>query len=284
MRPFQESPAGASMAFILPNNDRHQTQPPPFVNFVTADPNARANRQEWGHQSQVPQYSALPPFPTLQAVNRDQYNVHAIPNASLTQQSSLYDHQRLFSGPLQPEQLISLPSRNLEAGPQIPHPSLQKTPAPARMNVVSGTGMSGQSVNGWDSLAPSTSGGMWNQSHFSSISIPSTPQQHGFHVPAAPPLSNNPFQQTQNHITPAALSSAYNNRISDDSLMVDNMFASIGASDNDGNGLLSALNSVSLSGSALQKDNWESKIPGWGGEDGSLFFQESRLGDYRDEG
>ena len=266
------------MAFILPNDDRRQTQPPSFVNFVDADSNARANRQEWGHQSQVPQYTALPPFPALQAINRDQYN-RAIPNPSLTQQSSLQDHQRLFSVPLQQEQLISFPPRDLEAEPRVPNPSLQKTPA--RMNVVCGNGMSGQSVNGWDSLAPSTSGGTWNQSHFSSI--PSAPQHHGFHVPAAPPLSNNPFQQSQNHITPAALASAYNNRISDDSLMVDNMFASMGASDNNGDGLLSALNSVSLSGSALQKETWESKIPGWGGEDASLFLHESRLGDYRDE-
>ncbi len=271
----------ASMAFILPNDDRLQTQPPPYVNFVDADPNTLTNRQEWGHQSQVHQYSALPPFSNLEVVNRDQYNAHAIPKASLTQQSSLQDHQRPFSVPLQPEQLLSFPPRNLEVGPHIHSPSLQKTPA--RMNVISGTEISGQSVNGWDSFAPSTSGGTWNQSHFSSI--PSAPQQHGFHVPSAPPLSNNPFQLTQNHITPATLTSAYNNRISDDSLMVDNMFASMSAPDNDGDGLLSALNSVSLSGSALQQnENWESKISGWGGEGTSLFLQESRLGDYRDEG
>jgi hypothetical protein len=66
--------------------------------------------------------------------------------------------------------------------------------------------------------------------------------------------------------------------------MVDNMFASMGVStDNDGDGLLSALNSISLCGSELQQqnENWESKIPGWGGEDAT---QHSRLGDYRDEG
>ena len=286
MSSFQEAPVGARMTLFLPNSDHRQTSTPSFLNFADADPNAPNNRQDWGHQSQVPplrnQYSALPPFSSAQVGIRDQYNVLSNPNGSFTQQCSLQDNQRPFSAPLLPEQRVRFPPQNLEAGPRTHKPPSQVT---AKMNAFSGTEISDQSVNGWNSLGTSTLG-TWNQSHFSSI--PSAPEQPGFHAQVAVPLSNNPFQQTQNHcITPAALTSAYNNRISDDSLMVDNMFASMGVSaDNDGDGLLSALNSISLCGSELQQqnENWENKIPGWGGEGASSFAQHSRLGDYRDEG
>jgi hypothetical protein len=288
MSSFKEASAGARMTSILPNNDQRRTPTPPFVNFADADPSSRNNRQGWGPQSQVPpmriQYSALPPFCSAQVGIRDQYNVLSIPNGSFTQQFSLQDNQRPFSAPLPPEQRVRFPPQNIEAGPHTHKPSSQVTPT--KMNVFSGTEISDQSVNGWNPLGTSALGGTWNQSHFSSLPI--APQQPGFQAPAAASLSNNPFQQTKNHcITPAALTSAYNNRISDDSLMVDNMFASMGVSaDNDGDGLLSGLNSISLCGSALQQqnENWESKIPGWGGEDLSSFAQHSRLGDYRDEG
>ena len=65
--------------------------------------------------------------------------------------------------------------------------------------------------------------------------------------------------------------------------MVDNMFASLGTSARDGDGLLNALNSVSLRGAVARQGNWESKIAGWAGEDSSSILQQSRLGDYREE-
>ena len=80
------------------------------------------------------------------------------------------------------------------------------------------------------------------------------------------------------------------------SLMVDSMFASLGGTGSGGDsGLLNALNSVSLGGggglaTASQQGNntnWESKIAGWGGEadsTNSSLLQQSRLGDYREEG
>jgi hypothetical protein len=93
---FQEAPAGARMTLFLPNNDHRQTSTPPFLNFADADPNARNNRQEWGHQSHVPpmqsQYSALPPFSSAQGI-RDQYNVLSNPKGSFTQQCPLQDNQ-----------------------------------------------------------------------------------------------------------------------------------------------------------------------------------------------
>lgn len=148
-------------------------------------------------------------------------------------------------------------------------------------------------MNGWELPASGSSlGGTWNQSSHRTP-VDSEPRRPSFqaHAPQAP-LSNNPFQsQTPvTHFT--APSQPTNIPVSDDSQMVDDLFASLGTdmslgvSDNDGSGLLNALNSVSLEGvgTQQQENNLGNLISGWTGEESknNPFFQQSRLGDYRE--
>jgi len=152
-------------------------------------------------------------------------------------------------------------------------------------------------MNGWELPAPTsgnTMGGgvpLYNQSHQHAPVASTTHRQPTFQAQTAPPpLSDNPFETrpTQSHQHVIAQPTA-SNLFSDDSQLVNNMFASLGASfgtsDNDGGGLLNALNSVSLGGagtipsSQQNGNNWGNNIPGLT-ED--LFSQKSRLGDYRE--
>lgn len=124
--------------------------------------------------------------------------------------------------------------------------------------------------------------GDWNQ-RSQPASMASAHQQASFQPQAAPQLSSNPFQnQTQTFSAPPA-QPVNGNLATDDSQMVDNMFAFMGASSkDDGDGLLSALNSVTIEDMASQQEggNWGSKIAGWSGDDQNPFS--SRLGDYRE--
>jgi len=277
---FQDSSA-TRISDFLPN-DQHQSLPPPSVNV---DPSARSQRQEWNHHNQAPvrtQYSALPPFSSAQGSTTDQYML-SNPNAPLAH--SPQDNRRPSTFVLPPEQHLHFP-QNLEAVPQAPMPPAQ-VPS-TRMNDFMSTGSTGHNANGWELPANGNAmGGSWNQSHHASV--PSNHQQQpAFQAQAAQPLSNNPFrQQTQNHHDITASSQpTSSHRVSDDSLMVDNMFASLGTAESDGGGLLNAMNSVSLGGGAAsqqQQGNWGSKITGWTGDDSNPFLHNSRLGDYREE-
>lgn len=115
----------------------------------------------------------------------------------------------------------------------------------------------------------------WNHNILSSAQI----NEHEFQAKASHHIEDNPFQQTQYH------QQLFNSQVSDDSLMVDNMFASFVSAENDGNGLLVGMNSVSLGGPGLQQgENWGSKITDWTGVDTNTNLPHSRLREYREEG
>lgn len=205
------------------------------------------------------------------------------------------------NAPLAPQQDNRLPStfalpseQQIHFTPQSQAPMPQSQAPSSRMNDFmnnSSHNMNSSNHNmngGWD-LPPASGGNMggtWSSNH--NISLPTANQQPGFQPHAAPrPLSENPFlnhgQSHQN--APAAMPMNNSNPVSDDSLMVDNLFASLGVAGNDGDGLLTALNSVSLAGPSQQQGaDWGGNITGWGsGDDSSKFLQHSRLGDYREE-
>ena len=155
-----------------------------------------------------------------------------------------------------------------------------------------GTDILNRSANEWDFSPTVTLGGgaaartnnpFRSQINFLSVSW-APYQQPGFQATTAHPLSSNPFEQTpSHHLTPAGLMSAYNSRKTDNSLMVNNLFAEMGTADSGGDDLLSALNSVLMGVSTMwqqQNNNWDYQIPGWGEEE--VGSQHSRLGDYRD--
>jgi hypothetical protein len=155
-----------------------------------------------------------------------------------------------------------------------------------------GTDILNQSANEWylsptvtlgGAAAARTNNPFGSQSNFSSMPG-ALHQQPGFQATTARPLSSNPFEQTpSHHLTPAGLMSAYNSRKTDDSFMVDNLFAAMGTADSGGDDFLSALNSVLMGVSTMwqqQNNNWDYQIPGWGEEE--VGSQHSRLGDYRD--
>merc|ERR1711957_765902 len=125
-------------------------------------------------------------------------------------------------------------------------------------------------------------GPAWNQQS-QQQSIASAHQRTSFQAQIAPSDSNNPFKFKQKSHLATTSSQPAKNRVSDDSLMVDNMFASLGNSSRDGDGLLSALNSVSLGGSVARQVNRESKISGWASESSGSFLGGSRLANYREE-
>lgn len=296
----QDSTSVSRIPEFLPS-DSHQ------LPSTTVDPNVRTQSQEsWGHHSQQApsmqnQYAALPPFSGGQVNTGEQsFMLTNIPNAqSHAHQSPPRDTTQRPSSTfvLPPEHHLHFP-QNLEVAAvhQAPIPLAAQIPSTRVNDFISTGGDSSHAINGWEiPTNGSTAEGTWNQQsshHNASLARSSTPmQQPGFQTQAAPPLSNNPFQQqpTQNQHMATAVSQPSNNdrAVSDDSLMVDNMFAALGTSGRDGDGgLLSALNSVSLGGAALQQgSNWESKITGWAVEESSSsssFLQHSRLGDYRE--
>jgi hypothetical protein len=166
-------------------------------------------------------------------------------HSTLAHQPALQDNQMQSTFALLPDQRATFPSTIHNITSDLSH-----------------------NVKGWDLPANSNPlSTTWNQSH------------HSSKAQAAHHINDNPFQQTQHP------QQTYNNQVSDDSLMVDNMFASLVASKNDGNGLLVGLNSVSLEGAASQQsENWGSKITDWTGVDTNTNLPHSRLSDYREEG
>jgi hypothetical protein len=256
-----QKPSSAPMHPLFLPNDHHQTIPTPFVNFVKLDQGVRTQRQEWGdHSPSLPvqnQFSTLPPFSSVQVGTRDPYNMMSNLNSSLHQHPP-QDNQRQSTFALLPDQRANFPS--------------------AIIHDIMDPGDMSHNVKGWDMPANSIPlGSTWNQSHRSSAQ--SNQHESAFQAQATRHITDNPFQQTQHH------RQTYNNPVSDDSLMVDNMFASLVSSENDGNGLLIGLNSVSLGGGAShQGDNWGSKITDWTGDDTNSTLPHSRLGDYREDG
>ena len=184
---------------------------------------------------------------------------------------------------LPPEQHVNF-TQNLDPVHEALMPSVQVSSN--RINDFMSAGGSSHNINGWElPVSESSMGESWNQqSHQQTIG--SARHQTNFEAQVAPSLSDNPFQhKTQNYqaTTSSQPTNSTNNRVSDDSLMVDNMFASLGTSSKDGDGLLSALNSVSLEGLVSRRANRESKISGWASEGSSSCLRGSRLADYREE-
>jgi len=288
------------MSEFLSNNDDQRTP--------SSNPGVqRHHQQDWGghhhQQNQAPppappmrnQFSvALPPFPgssqggvSSPRVDQRYNNMHSnhSNNAPLSHHSPQHENRRpsATSFGLPQEQHLHFSPQNHESAPQS-----QMSPASRLYDFMGGSSSAGQNLmNGWGDLPPSggsnmVGNGSWNQSQQAPTSH--NHQQTGFQQqppPASthPQLSDNPFQQ---HRAPAPSQSQLNNNtISDDSLMVDNLFASLGAVGGSGaDGLLSALNSVSLGGPSQPQQqqqgdtNWESKITSWGtGDDkGSSFL------------
>ncbi len=132
-------------------------------------------------------------------------------------------------------------------------------------------------MKGWDIPTNSLGSTTWSHGHLASV--PGNHHESAFQVQAAHHITDNPFQQTQQHQQTYS-----NNQVSDDSLMVDNMFASLVTPEIDGDGLLVGLNSVSLGGvSSHQGENWGSKITDWTGDEARSLLPHSRLGEYREE-
>ena len=258
---FQDSSssAAARISEFLPNDQRP----------TSASPRGQ-HQQEWGHQNQARnQFSvALPPFSTGTQVSspRDhRYNMHSNPNSTPHGHNSPESRRPSSFAPMPQEQHLHFSPQNHEP--------------PGRMNDFMGNaGNAGHNMNGngWDPVNGNNMGVTWNQSQQQA--------QPGFQAQAPatrPPLSDNPFQHqnirdTQAPPQPTATNS---NPISDDSLMVDNLFASLGTSN--GNGTAGLLSALSLGG-PQQDEDWGSKISGWKGDDSGSFLN-SRLGDYNRE-
>ncbi|KAL9186934.1 hypothetical protein ACHAXT_010654 [Thalassiosira profunda] len=279
------SPTASKIAEFLPNHSQRQLPAAP-MNSATA----RAQSQDWGgHQGQEApmrgQYSTLPPFTGNQNLPS---NANSPP--SFVRQSSSHEdsHRRASATAYDQHRQFQ---QNIEPAHRMPQPHAQVPPAPRMNDFVGSAGGLGQNMNGWDAppnRAPV--GGSWNQGQQVSqqpgfqARVPPTPQP-SFQTQATSPqqLSNNPFAASSQ---PPGL-----NRVSDDSLMVDNMFASLGTTGSGDDGLLDALNSVSLGGgggeagaapSQQGNNNLGSMIAGWTGDSSSAnsFMQQSRLGDF----
>lgn len=258
---FQDSSssAAARISEFLPNDQRPPT---------SASPRGQ-HQQEWGHQNQARnQFSvALPPFSGTQVSSpRDhQYNMHSNPNSTPHGHNSPESRRPSSFAPMPQEQHLHFSPQNHEP--------------PGRMNDFMGNaGNAGHNMNGngWDPVNGNNMGVTWNQSQQQA--------QTGFQAQAPttrPPLSDNPFQHQNIRDTPAPPqpTATNSNPISDDSLMVDNLFASLGTSN--GNGTAGLLSALSLGG-PQQDGNWGSKISGWKGDDSGSFLN-SRLGDYNRE-
>lgn len=251
---FQEPPSGPIHPLFLSND--HQPLPTSYVNF--AKQGVQTQRQEWAdHNPSLPvqnQYSALPPFSGVQVGTRDPYNNMPLNlNSSLAHQPPLQDNLRQSTFASLPDQRATFTSTIHDINSDL-----------------------SQNVKGWDMSANSISQiATWNQNNISSAQI----NENEFQAKASHHIEDNPFQQTQYH------QQTFINQVSDDSLMVDNMFASFVSAENDGNGLLVGMNSVSLGGTGLQQgENWGSKITDWTGVDTNTNLPHSRLREYREEG
>jgi hypothetical protein len=231
------------------SNDHHQPLPTPYVNnFVKPDQGVQIQQQEWGdHNPSLPVQNQFSTLPPFSSVRVGTGDPY---HNMLSNLHSSLAHQ-------------PPPQDNRSQSTLALLPDQRATFSSAVDKITSNLS---HNVEGWDlpansiPLAPT-----WNPSHRSS------------EAQTAHQINDNPFQQTQHH------RQTYSNQ--DDSLMVDNMFASLVASDNDGNGLLVGLNSVSLGGAVSQQsESWGSKITDWTGVDTSTNFPHSRLSDYREEG
>ena len=136
----------------------------------------------------------------------------------------------------------------------------------------SSTGNSNRTMNGgWDQ--PSNNGnsigggGGWSQSQQLTPDLNQLSGYQGQAPSSRSLLSENPFQQMQQNRPPSAPapSQSTNPGVSDDSIMVDNLFSSIGAAGKGTEGLLTALGSISLLGGPTppepqpqqQMEDWE---------------------------
>jgi hypothetical protein len=289
---FQDSSAATRISEFVPSNHNQS---------LNVNPPAQTQSQDsWSHHSQGPapsrtqqQYSTLPPFNNAQMSsgsdhyllsnrNTNQPHHHQPPHETIPQRQQ----QSNFGMPPQ-DQHLRFPQEPVQ------HQAHNMPPAQApstRMNDYMSAGNSTHSMNGWELPANGSSmGGTWNQSNHASVDGDHRRPSFQAHAPQAP-LSNNPFQSQTPHNNFTAPSQPSNNPVSDDSQMVDDLFASLGTgmslgtSDSDGSGLLNALNSVSLGGVGTQQgSNLGSLISGWTGEDAKNdpFSQQSRLGDYK---
>lgn len=133
------------------------------------------------------------------------------------------------------------------------------------------TGNSNRTMNGgWDQPSNngnSIGGGGWSQSQQLTPDLNQLSGYQGQNPSSRSLLSENPFQQMQQNRPPSAPapSQSTNPGVSDDSIMVDNLFSSIGAAGKGTEGLLTALGSISLLGGPTppepqpqqQMEDWE---------------------------
>ena len=269
--------AQARISEFLPNDQR----PPP-----AASPRGH-QQQDWGghqqnQQVQRNQFSvSLPPFSgsqgqQLNSSPRDQqYNSNAPFNHHSP--SPHGGNRRPSTYTLPTEQHLHFSPQSHDAAPQAQlNQQQQAHQVPgSRMNdfMGSSTGNSNRTMNGgWDQPSNngnSIGGGGWSQSQQLTPDLNQN-QLSGYQGQAPSSrslLSENPFQQMQQNRPPSAPapSQSTNPGVSDDSIMVDNLFSSIGAAGKGTEGLLTALGSISLLGGPTppepqpqqQMEDWE---------------------------
>jgi hypothetical protein len=232
------------------------------------DPNVSHQQQEWSRLSQthIPnQYTALSQFSTGQMSENSNYlgaNIYA-PASNLAPQNT---HPIPISG------FSTLSGQNLSFLQNLDAPRQGSIlPPPGRLDRIEdflNPGNPRQDINEWGlNVNGATVGDNWNQSQIAPIARsplnPGFATQHSLPLTTAPSLSNNSFlSHPPNNHGSIPLSSG-KPKI-DDSQFVDSMFDSLGEPGKDGDGLLKALNSVSLGG-LQQGGTWGRTITGWGG-------------------
>ena len=250
------------------------------------DPNIRHQQQEWGQlpQTHIPnqymsssQYS-IGQMSGNQIGGNNNYlgsNIYA-PSSNPTPQSTMT-----------PTAFASLSDQNLNFLHNLDAP--RQAPAPhdflnAGNNMESVNGR--HDMNGWglNANGGATIGDSWNHNQAAPPAArvglhPDFATQRSLPLDTTPSLSGNLFLNRQIPQSQAAPQSSAKPKI-DDSRFVDSMFDSLGESGKDGDGLLDALNAVSLGG--LQGGTWGSTLGGWGGgsnnNDSSSLLHDSRRG------
>lgn len=248
----------------------------------TIDPKMHSQPQEWvqphSHNQLPPQYSS-----------HSQYSVGPMNDASY---SSLNQHSvgRRASHDI-PRSLnfVAMPAdqshllQNLDSARLTPVHTQQGT-SNEMGNFLSTANTNQNLNNGWEQeIKGAPVGESWN--HNQNSSAAGTSHFSGFnqHNPLDNdmPINPNVFDSQPHNIN--SIGQSESKPIPDDSQFVDSMFDSLGVQGSGGDGLLSALNSVSLGGVGSQQgSNWGNAITGWGSigqdSDNSSFLQHSRLG------
>ncbi|KAL3795059.1 hypothetical protein HJC23_006380 [Cyclotella cryptica] len=266
--PYQKQSSLGSSNSILQGQSPLQQPPRPTSSPSMVDPNI-IQQQEWTRLSQthIPnQYTPISQFPSGHISGNSIYlgsnNIYA-PVSNPAPQNT---HSVPIAG------FSTLGGQNLSFLQNLDAPRQGSIlPPQGRLDRIENflnPGNPRQDINEWGlNVNGATVGDTWNQSQIAHVARsplnPGFATQHSLPLTSAPSLSNNLFLNHPPN-NPGTVPQSSGKPKIDDSEFVDSMFDSLGEPGKDGDGLLKALNSVSLGG-LQQGGTWGSTISGWGG-------------------